>query len=159
MKRPRLREDTWRGSGVHALRQLSKVSPHSSHRDPWSKGLPQLVLGFIGIFFVWEITNQEKIHAFAVMKISNLLVKSISLFRDKSKFESLLSVINSLHCRVSLRYLAPLCGLEARVPGCSNWPIPKLHFALSPCQHCLVISFLFFFFSFFRGEKVEEGLF
>lgn len=37
-------------------------------------------------------TKQEKMHAFAVMqmKISNLLVKSMSLFRDKSKFESLL---------------------------------------------------------------------
>lgn len=44
------------------------------------------------------MTNQEKIHAFVVMKmrISNLLVKSVFLFRDKSKFESLLSVINSL---------------------------------------------------------------
>lgn len=34
------------------------------------------------------------------MKISNLLVKSIFLFRDKSKFESLLSVINSLQFRL-----------------------------------------------------------
>lgn len=54
---------------------------------------------------------------FAVMKvkISNFLVKSISLFRDKSKFEFLLSVINSLQCGVSLRYLAPLCDLGS--PG------------------------------------------
>lgn len=56
------------------------------------------VLGSGGMLSVWETTNQENIHAFATMKmkISNLLVKSISLFRDKSKCESLLSVINSL---------------------------------------------------------------
>lgn len=38
-------------------------------------------------------------------------MKSISLFRDKSKFESLLSVINSLPRRASLWYLGPRCGL------------------------------------------------
>lgn len=40
---------------------------------------------------VWEMTKQANIQVFAVMqmKISNLLVKSMSPFRDKSKFESL----------------------------------------------------------------------
>lgn len=63
--------------------------------------------------------NQETMHAFAVtkMKISHLLVKSISLFRDKAKFETLLSVINSLQCSLPV-----VSGPTGGLGSLCTWP-------------------------------------
>lgn len=82
---------------------------------------------------MWEMTNQEKTHAFATMKmkISNLLVKSISLFRDKSKCESLLSVINSLQGSL-LAVSGPLRGgLGSLGTWLQSLADPQTHLALS----------------------------
>lgn len=82
-----------------SLSPAGETSPHSPQQEPAKSGLPGAgSWAQRGILSVWEMTDQENIHAFATMemKISHLLVKSISLFRDKSKCESLLSVINSL---------------------------------------------------------------
>lgn len=85
------------------------------------------------------------------MKMSNLLVKSISLFRDKSKFESLLSVIDTAQCRASWRSLAPFCGL-----GMVYLVVAT---GQSPNSSCLIsLPTLLGNFFFFEGKSaMEEG--